>query len=502
MSSTRKNILANYLGQGWSALMAVAFLPLYIRYLGVEAYGLIGLFAVVQALMLVIDMGIAPALNREMARFSAGLSDVRYIRDLLRSLEIICFGFAALMTVVAWAFSDYLARGWLNSVHLSPLSVAHALILMTLVAGLRLCESLYRGCLYGLEHQVWFNAASTILTTLRYLGALGVLVFFSPTLQAFFVWQAILSVLTLLLFSWRVYISLPEIVWRSRFSTKALAEIGSFAGGMIGIACVTMLFLQIDKIILSRFFSLKDLGYYSLAATAANIIFIIAIPVTQAIYPRLVRISSGVDEIERNALYRKTMQLTAVLLGSASMLLCFFSSGVIYMWSGSAELVSATAPLLSILVLGSFLNGLAYLPGQLQIASGSPQRLLLISTFVLIIFVILVIYLTPIFGLKGAAWAWLVGNTVYLGLIHATAPYPSGKRLKSIWFSADVMLPTIASVVVMLVGIQLQPSGFSDRLRWASFLVVTGLFALAISTMTTSLLRQQVVGLLRAKSIK
>lgn len=40
----KRNLIANYLGQGWTALMGLAFIPLYIRYLGIEAYGLIGLF--------------------------------------------------------------------------------------------------------------------------------------------------------------------------------------------------------------------------------------------------------------------------------------------------------------------------------------------------------------------------------------------------------------------------------------------------------------------------
>jgi O-antigen/teichoic acid export membrane protein len=499
MTSTRKNILANYLGQGWSALMAVAFLPLYIHYLGVEAYGLIGLFAVVQALMLVVDMGISPALNREMVRFTTGLSDVRYVRNLLRSLEMICFGFAALMTLMAWLFSDYLASGWLRSIHLPLSSVVQALVLMTLVAGLRLCESLYRGCLYGLEHQVWFNTASAILGSFRYVGALGVLVFISSTLQAFFVWQAISSILTLMILSRRVYVSLPKITSRSKFSMEALAEIKSFAGGMIGIACVTMLFLQVDKILLSRFFSLRDLGYYSLAATAANIIFIIAIPVTQAIYPRLVKLSSDSHESERKTLYRKTTQLTAVLLGSASMLLCFFSNGTIYMWSGSADLVEATGPLLSILVVGSFLNGLAYLPAQLQIASGHTRRLLFASGFVFVMFVILILFFTPTYGIKGAAWAWLLVNIVYLLLVNATTPYPVVNRVKVTWFFADVLLPTMASIAVMLGAVQLQPASYSDRWRWAFFLVVTGVVALATSTMATSTLKAQFVGLLRPK---
>lgn len=41
----KRNVIANYLGQGWRVLMSLAFVPLYIKYLGIEAYGLIGILA-------------------------------------------------------------------------------------------------------------------------------------------------------------------------------------------------------------------------------------------------------------------------------------------------------------------------------------------------------------------------------------------------------------------------------------------------------------------------
>ena len=73
----KKNIIANYLGQGWRALLGLAFIPLYIKYLGVEAYGLIGIFAILQAWLGLLDMGMKPALGREMARFTGGAVDAQ-----------------------------------------------------------------------------------------------------------------------------------------------------------------------------------------------------------------------------------------------------------------------------------------------------------------------------------------------------------------------------------------------------------------------------------------
>ena len=68
MPALRTNILTNYAGQVWTALMAVAFVPLYIRALGMEAFGLVGLMLSMQALSMLLDLGMGSVLNRELAR--------------------------------------------------------------------------------------------------------------------------------------------------------------------------------------------------------------------------------------------------------------------------------------------------------------------------------------------------------------------------------------------------------------------------------------------------
>ena len=47
--SLKKNIFANYLSQIYAAVIGVVMLPFYIRYMGAEAYGLVGFFALLQA---------------------------------------------------------------------------------------------------------------------------------------------------------------------------------------------------------------------------------------------------------------------------------------------------------------------------------------------------------------------------------------------------------------------------------------------------------------------
>ena len=40
MTTVKRNILANVAGHGWNALMSLLFIPVYIHFMGIEAYGL------------------------------------------------------------------------------------------------------------------------------------------------------------------------------------------------------------------------------------------------------------------------------------------------------------------------------------------------------------------------------------------------------------------------------------------------------------------------------
>lgn len=461
-----------------------------------EAFGLIGLFAVVQSLVMILDLGMSPTINREMASFTSGGYSPQSIRNLLRSLEIICYSLALAVVIVAWFSSDYFAREWLKVDRLPIAAVANALTLMTLVAALRLCEGVYRGALYGLEQQVWYNCIYSFFLILRYGGVLAILVWFSTTIEAFFIWQAGVSLLTLLVLAMRVHQSLPKTFSQSKFSQESLIRVWKFAGGMMGITFLTMLFLQLDKVLLSRLVSLKNLGYYLLAATAANIMFMVVVPVTQAVYPQFVKLSSCNDQSKMAAIYHKTTQLVTILIASACMLLYFFSEGIVFMWSGNQDLMKNLAPLISILVIGSFLNSLSYLPYQLQIAHGWTSLLLKIHIFIMLVFIPAILIIAPIYGVKGAAWVWVALNALYLSL---TTHFMHRRLLpdqKWNWIFFDLLFPTCGAIIVMGLAKQFQPQPYVDRLDWFLFLLLTGVVAVLIAALLASSTRARILGLL------
>src|ERR1700754_4032164 len=100
------------MGAGWNALMNVAFVSVYIHYLGAEAYGLVGVFAVLQGLLSLLDLGMAPTISREMARLSVTKGDAFGARALLRSVEVVACLMAVLIFVALWAGSGWLSAHW------------------------------------------------------------------------------------------------------------------------------------------------------------------------------------------------------------------------------------------------------------------------------------------------------------------------------------------------------------------------------------------------------
>src|SRR5215210_5065650 len=105
MSQLKLNLAANFVGKGWTALMGIVFIPLFIRFMGIESYGLVGFFTTLQAMFILLDLGLTTTLNRELARYSAVSEKSQDMRDLVRTLEIVYWGVAICIGIIVCILS-------------------------------------------------------------------------------------------------------------------------------------------------------------------------------------------------------------------------------------------------------------------------------------------------------------------------------------------------------------------------------------------------------------
>lgn len=478
--------------------MQLAFIPVYIKCLGIEAYGLIGVFAMLQAWLTLLDMGMTPTLNREMARFTGGAHTSESIHDLVRSLEVVSLIIVFLIAVGIWGASDWFSLHWLQVDKLPVKTVSEAIAIMGLVAAMRIIEGVYRGALLGLQVQVWVNAMSAALATLRGVGAVAILYWISPSIQAFFIWQACISLVTLILFGLRVHHALPIPLRRARFSQQALRDIWHFARGMIITTLLSLMLMQVDKLLLSRLLSLEDFGAYTLAATVANALVLLIAPISQSYYPKFTELLTRRDEHSLIAAYHQGAQLMTVVLIPATLILVFNGEFLLTIWTGNSALAQSSATLVALLAIGTAFNGLMHIPYMLQLAYGWSSLAAKVNFVAVAILIPVLFWAVPRYGAIGAAWLWVSVNVGYI-LITVHFMY---RRLipkeKNTWYWRDITLPALGAGGVYFLGEFLLPMGLSQivQLIW---LMATGAAAFVLALMAAPDLKKSVFYIFKPK---
>ncbi len=479
MTRYKSNLFANFAGSGMAALLQLAFIPFYIKFLGMEAYGLIGFYIMLQAIIQVLDLGLGPTMNREMARYSVSPDKIEEARDFTRTLETVYWilGIAAGAAIAVAA--PVVAANWVNAGTLPLPVVRRALMLMGGLASLQLPIAFYQGGLMGLQRQVLFNGIKISLSVIGSGGAVIVLWLVSPTITAFLAWQFAVAALQAAVLGWFLWDSIPVPGHRPRFSTALLLNVWRFAAGMSGIAVSSIILTQVDKILLSKLLPLKTFGYYTLATAVGNGLYILIAPMFNATFPRISALMAARDENGVRELYHLSTQLMAALILPMALIVAFFSHEILTLWTGNAETAEKTAPIVSILVAGTAANGLMSLPYALQLAYGW-TRLGLTITVSLIVTMVPLYYLASLhYGPAGAAAVWVLLNLVYMAvgvpLTHTRILRGDACR----WFLVDVALPLVVSV--MVVGIARWVLRIDPSQRFSSTLILGGTLAATTS---------------------
>jgi len=411
-----KNLVANYFGQFWRALMGLAFIPIYIKLIGIESYGLIGLFAIFQSSLALFDMGMKPALGRETAKISENhdSESSHRVRNLLRSVELVSIFIALILIMVMFSSSSWIATNWLQSESLNYDIIRKSIIIFALISCLQFLESIYTSCLSGLQRQVLLNILISGFATLKAVGALLVLSFVSSSIIAFFLWHLAVALISLIVISLTLYNVLPMSNQRSKFSLLEIQKIWKYAFGMMGITFVALMLTQLDKVILSNILSLSNFGYYSLVSAIVASLFFFVTPVTTAYFPKFVALIESNNKPHLKDAYHQSAELVAVLMGVTGIFLAYHAHSILLIWTQDQEIVDNTYYLLSILSISTIFNGVLWIPMQMQLAHGVTSITLKVAISTMILIVPLFFILVPVYQSVGAAFIALGMNVFAL----------------------------------------------------------------------------------------
>ena len=450
----RQNIYANMIARAWGVLSVYLFVPLYLKFLGIEAYGIVGFYSTLLAALAFADMGFTAALNREMAVLSARRNSAAEMGDLLRTYEsaYLCVTFA--VAVIIWTVAPVIAEHWLRSRDLQPREVAAAIRLMGVAIALQLPSGLFIGGLMGLQRQVRANAISIATGVFRGLGAVLVLWLVSPTIFAFALWQLISNILycsAARLGLWRALPFRPDHS-QPRFRWQVFRNTWRYAAGMAGMAVVTALVTQADKLAVSKMLSLEMLGYYTLACALASAPLVLAGPIALAVFPRLTALVASGDSNGLTRLYHRTSALVAVASIPTGMTLALFAGDFIRAWTGSTLAAEHAGKAASFLLGGQLLLASQAVPSYVALAHGYVMLNLQINFASVLVLTALLPFLIMKYGLVGAGSSWLIMALCtmppFMYLLHRR--FLPGELRQ--WALHDMFRPLLAALPIVLLA--------------------------------------------------
>lgn len=489
--SLKRSILSNYLSQTYVILIGIFMIPVYVRYMGAEAYGLVGFFSMSQLWFNLLDIGLTPTVARETARFRGGNSDPVIFRSLVRVLEGVFLVITVFGGAILFMSSDYLANDWLQVAKLPPDQVRTAIQLMAAIIASRMMGGLYRGVISGFERMAWLGGFNSFIATLRYVGVLPLLLYVGVTPTVFFGFQFFVAVVELIGLIIYAYHLMPALGEADKLALRweLLKPVVRFSVSIAFTSVIWVFITQTDKLILSKILPLEEYGYFVLTVLLASGVTIISGPISASIMPRLAALEARGDHDGLMRIYSQATQLVAVISGATAFTISLCAEQLLRVWTGDQILAKQAVPVLVLYALGNCVLTVSAFPYYLQYAKGNMRLHVLGNLVFVLLFVPIIILASVSYGSVGAGYVWFGMNVasffVWLPFVHKK--FEPG--LNSKWYWNDVGVILISAALAGWVAASFLPA--SDQLIPALFkLFAVGGVTLLAGAVASSALRR------------
>lgn len=374
-----------YVSKSGSVAVGLLILPFFNRQLGSDVFGIVALIISVQSLLMLLDFGAATTVGRELAVVQKTPSQ-KYIiwRSAEWTISLLYFSLLIPSLLVNW-----LLRGTLG-----PIEILGCAILFWAIT----LQNIGQSALIARQH----IAEAAILQVLGLLARHGLtalaLVSINSSLACFIFTQSAVAVAHMVATRWRCTLRLrPSDADYEDFDLHSNAKIFLRAGKpLMLVSLAGAAVMQLDKVIVSSFISLREFGPYFLATTFCMVpVSVFAGPITQFFQPRLVQAYSSADPVATERVLKLFLGGIAIFTLIPAGLIWLLRDPLVAIWLQSPADAVQVARYAKVLLPGVAVGALGYIPYALLIAQQDYRfqaRLSIIMTTVTLISVTIVAF--------------------------------------------------------------------------------------------------------------
>ncbi|MCF3641763.1 oligosaccharide flippase family protein [Rhizobium sp. TRM95111] len=425
------SLAINLVGAVVPVVVALATLPIYVRHIGDERYGLMALVWVLLGYFGFLDLGLSRASANALARIGAGAPGER-ARVVVTSLGL---NFA--LAVVGGAIL-YLAGGYLlNDVMSVPDDlkgeVAAAMPWIACLLPIALLNGVGLGVIESRERFLVANVLQVSGLAVAQIVPVVVAVFVSPSLAVVVPAAAIargMSVLAVL----AAVAHLERPLRLSDFDRASARQLMGY-GGWVTVSGVLLPFLNsLDQFVIGRVLSVASVTYYAVPMTLVARSQLITNALARTLFPRL----SSLPVREATAVAGRALVAGAILYGGFCAVGLILFRPLLTLWMG-ADFAASAGGIGVFLLAGVLPNALTFAPYTLLQAQGRPDLTAKFHMAQMLPYALVLFVLVREFGLMGAAAAYLLRNLFDFGLLVVISPMKN-RILLSLLPSAGLIL--------------------------------------------------------------
>lgn len=403
-----------YFGNFYTVALSLLLSPLMLRLFGAEAFGLIAFSNVAYVWFQVLDLGISATLGREIAIRRMEAAHREALSSIVRSLMLAVIVLGLLGGALLYVGAEWFASAWLRASTLTVEEVTDGLRILAAVLFVRFLGGVPRAVLYGHEQMGLLGSAIAVFSTLRYLVLLPLVLFQHLSIIPFFLLQLVVSAFETAVLLFLASRAIPNVLQRrARPSLKAIRPLLPAAMAIAATSLLWLLASQVDRLVLSATLSLSDYALYSLAVAAAGGVTVAINPLIAALLPGYCRQYASSTREEREASYRRVVEIIAGVTALVAAIIGGLSYDVLLLWTRDAHVASFGEPIVLAYALGNFAQTVAGLPYFLQFAAGRLKMHVIGSVLFVAVYVPGTLLMALKYGAVGVGLLWLLVNVVY-----------------------------------------------------------------------------------------
>ena len=399
--SIKRHTVYNLAGSLTPMVVSIVTVPIYLRLIGDIRYGVLAVVWLFLGYFGLFDPGITRAAAFHLARLHA--DSQREERESVFWTALVINGiFGIIGAVILYA----IARPLFMSTFKMPQAMRGEVItsLPWLAASIPvfIVTGVLGGALQARDQFGILNSISVFNAVAIQLAPLGVALWHGPDLTWLIPAVLIARTIGTIPSCIAVFRTLPLGVG-GRFRAYLVKSLFSYGGWVTITNLLNPVLTTIDRMLIGSLLSVQAVAFYTVPFNMVGRASVIPASLAASLFPKLSR--SSTEDSARLA-FDGLAALAAVMTPMVVAAIAVFPS-FMRIWVGS-EFASSAAPVGVVLLVGIWINGLAFIPyGHLQ-AIERPDIVAKFHALEILPFVALLWLGLHNFGLIGAAWAWTI----------------------------------------------------------------------------------------------